>query len=55
MQKVLEATADITQSIDGLANEIPSKIQANLPFNLNIDLPTKSFTEEVWLNFDLAT
>ena len=50
MQKVLEATAEITHSIEGLANEIPSKIQANLPFNLNIDLPTKSFTEEVWLN-----
>ena len=31
MQKVLEATADITQSIDGLANEMPSKIQANPP------------------------
>ena len=29
---------------------MPSKIRANLPFNLNIDLPTKSFTEEVWLN-----
>ena len=50
MQKVLEATAEITHSIEGLANEMPSKIQANLPFNLNIDLPTKSFTEEVWLN-----
>ena len=50
MQKVLEATAEITQSIDGLPNENSSKVQPELPFNVKINLPTKSFSEEVWLN-----
>ena len=50
MQKVLEATAEIDHSIDGLVNEIPSKAELSLPFNVKIDLPTKSFSEEVWLN-----
>ena len=50
MQKVLEATAEIDHSIDGLVNEIPSKVELSLPFNVKIDLPTKSFSEEVWLN-----
>ena len=50
MQKVLEATAEITHSIDGLIEENPSHVPTNLPFNLKIELPTKSFTEEVWLN-----
>ena len=50
MQKVLEATAEITHSIDGLVEENPSHVPTNLPFNLKIELPTKSFTEEVWLN-----
>ncbi|MEC7178456.1 MAG: hypothetical protein VXW28_04095 [Candidatus Thermoplasmatota archaeon] len=50
MQKVLEATAEVTQSIDGLVEEKPGHVPTDLPFNLKIELPTKSFTEEVWLN-----
>ena len=50
MQKVLEATAEVTQSIDGLVEEKPSHVPTNLPYSLKIELPTKSFTEEVWLN-----
>ena len=50
MQKVLEATAEVTQSIDGLVEEKPDHVPTDLPFKLKIELPTKSFTEEVWLN-----
>ena len=50
MQKVLEATVDVTASIDGLRKEKFSKISASLPFNSKIDLPSKSFPEEIWLN-----
>ena len=50
MQKVLEATAEVTQSIDGLVEEKPGHVPTDLPFKLKIELPTKSFTEEVWLN-----
>ncbi len=50
MQKVLQATAEIGQSVDGLAKERPLKAENNLPFNAKVDLPIKSFSEEVWLN-----
>lgn len=50
MQKVLESTAEITSSVDGLKREKFSKISASLPFNIKTNLPALSFTEEVWLN-----
>ena len=50
MQKVLEATSEMTDSLDELSREKFSKNSASLPFNVKIDLPTKSFREEVWLN-----
>ncbi|MDP7372897.1 MAG: hypothetical protein QF588_03315 [Candidatus Poseidoniaceae archaeon] len=50
MQKVLESTSEITESIEGLSREKFSKISASLPFNAKVNLPTKSFTEEIWIN-----
>ena len=37
MQKVLESTAEITESIEGLSREKFSKNSASLPFNAKID------------------
>ncbi|DAC60469.1 MAG TPA: hypothetical protein HA354_00270 [Candidatus Poseidoniaceae archaeon] len=50
MQKVLESTAETNQSIAGLSREKFNKISAKLPFSLKVNLPTKSFPEEVWIN-----
>ena len=50
MQKVLESTSEVTQSIKGLEPESFSKISASLPFKSKIELPNLSFTEEIWLN-----
>ena len=50
MQKVLESTKDMVDSIKGLEQEKHNNIRKNLPFNVKFDLPKQSFSEEIWLN-----
>ena len=50
MQKVLESTIKIKESLSDLTKEVSQDSHRPLPFKCDIKLPTKSFTEEVWLN-----
>jgi hypothetical protein len=50
MQKVLDSTIKVKQSICELTKEIPQDSHNILPFQCDVKLPTKSFQEEVWLN-----
>ena len=50
MQKVLDSTIKIKQSISELTKETRQDSHNTLPFQCDVKLPTKSFPEEVWLN-----
>ena len=50
MQKVLDSTIEVKESFSELNNEERLQYTTLLPFKCDVKLPTKSFTEEVWLN-----
>ena len=50
MQKVLDSTIEVKQSLSDLTKEERQESARLLPFKCYVILPTKSFTEEVWLN-----
>jgi len=50
MQKVLDSTIKVKQSLSDLTKEKRQDSHRLLPFKCDIKLPTKSFTEEIWLN-----
>jgi hypothetical protein len=50
MQKVLDSTIAVKESFSELTKEERLDYNSLLPFKCDVKLPTKSFTEEVWIN-----